>query len=91
MIANERPSEILCTGEVPIEAAFACVEPNCTSHGMLCGRKTCECMRQHRGHSMLLLDGLDDTLSAPIALPQNYVRLEKGVNGTIDRWIAELQ
>ena len=91
MIAVERPTEILCTGEGLVEAVLVCVQPGCTTHGMLCGINECECMRHHLEHHTITMGELEKRLATDPVLPQHYARVEKAINGAIDRWIDELK
>jgi len=60
-------------------------------YGMACEDSKCGCKTQHHGHSMVMIGGLDETLSAPPVLSEDSAALKDSINGFIDGWIAELQ
>lgn len=91
MYPEEKPSGILCGGKEPIKAISACVQPGCTTDGMLCGRQECECTKQHPGHHIIEINGLDNVISTQPIILEYYSKLEKRVCQTIAHWVAELQ
>lgn len=82
---------ILCGGRTSAKATLVCTQTGCSSYAMVCGGTDCDCMDKHNTHSMRNIAGLDEALRTPLSLTEHHGKVAKSINGTIDRWIADLQ